>query len=119
FVSGAQGLIDANRFTGPAKPAITNATFEIEGGRGTIRVTPEGDIWLNNYEQADRLHDFARRETAYKGDSVFAAQEHYISCLREGVACETEGADYLKTVASVLACYESAETGEAVDVIGS
>ena len=119
FASGAQGLIDANRFTGPAKPAITNATFEIEGRRGAIRVTPEGDIWLNNYEQPERLHEFARPETGYKGDSVFAAQKHYISCLREGVACETEGADYLKTVASVLACYESAETGEAVDVIGS
>ena len=116
FATGAQGLIDANRFTGPAKPALTHATFEIEGERGTIRLTPEGDIWLNDYRESERLHSFTRPETGYKGDSVHAAQEHYISCLRQGVACETEGDEYLKTVASVLACYRSAETGQVVEV---
>jgi hypothetical protein len=43
-----------------------------------------------------------------EGDSVFAAQQHYAACLRDGTIYETEGADYLKTVRAMFACYESA-----------
>src|SRR5262249_30735941 len=35
----------------------------------------------------------------------------FISCLRTGERCESEGKDYLKTVAAVFARYDSAETG--------
>jgi hypothetical protein len=50
----------------------------------------------------------------YKGDSVFALQQHLLACLRADRPSESDGRDYLKTVQAVLACYRSAETGQAV-----
>ena len=47
-------------------------------------------------------------------ESVLRIEEHWVDCLRRGVATETSGADNLKTFAAVEAAYRSAETGETV-----
>lgn len=116
FENGAHGLIDSNRWSGPAKPAITNQTFLIEGTRGTIRMTPEGDLWVNDLTGPDRAHAFEKPEIGYKGDSIFPMHHHFLEVLTSGARCETEGDEYLKTVAVVFACYESARRGEVVRV---
>lgn len=119
FESGASGLIDANRWSGRPKPALTNQTLLVEGERGTIRMTPEGDLWLDDYTGPERLHDFERVRIdgiGYKGDSVRAAQTHFIDSLLRGERSETEGEEYLKTVAAVFACYESADSGQVVRI---
>lgn len=53
-------------------------------------------------------------DKGYKGDSVFATQAHLIECVRSGRPSESDGRDYLKTVALVEACYRSVETGNRV-----
>lgn len=116
FENGGFGLIDANRFTGNPFPSPTTGDFTLEGDRARIRVTPAGEMFLTEYGTAER--SFALPENhpkfaqGYKGDSVFAAQQHYVSCLRTGTPCESEGDEYLKTVATVDACYESARSGQ-------
>jgi D-apiose dehydrogenase len=116
FENGASGLIDANRFTGAPYPAATTGDFTLEGDRARIRVTPAGDMFLTEYGTAERPFRLPEGSPSfaqgYKGDSVFAAQQHYVSCLRSGARSESEGDEYLKTVATVLACYESARTGQ-------
>ena len=52
----------------------------------------------------------------YKGDSVKALQEHFAGCLLSGEVSESEGAEYLKTVMAVDACYRSAQTGMPVKI---
>ncbi|HZS07776.1 MAG TPA: Gfo/Idh/MocA family oxidoreductase [Blastocatellia bacterium] len=117
FASGAQGLIDANRFSGRAFPGGTFGDFTLEGERARIRATPEGELWLTEYGRDEVAHEFVISTRGYKGDSVRAAQGHYLSCLRSGTRCESEGEEYLKTVAAVHACYASAETGQVVSLV--
>jgi D-apiose dehydrogenase len=116
FAGGAQGLIDANRIAGEAPPPIAFGVLTLEGERGSLRMTPQGELFITEYGQPERAHVYEQPQQGYKGDSVFAAQQHYATCLRDGALCETAGDDYLKSVRAMFACYESAETGRIVDL---
>lgn len=114
FKNGARGLIDANRFTGTLEPLIEE--MRVEGDQGAIRLSPDGRLWLTEYDRGEKHHEYTNPDQGYRGDSIKAAQEHYISCLRSGELCENEAADYLKTVAAVFACYASVDSGQAVSL---
>ena len=116
FVNGMQGLIDANHISGkvPAKAAM--GSFRVEGDRGMIRLTSNGRLFLTEHGKEESPHPIPATDQGYRGDSVRAAQEHYVTCLKTGLRCETEGEEYLKTVAAVEACYCSAETGQTVSL---
>ena len=77
-------------------------------------MTPQGELFITAYGQPEYQHEYEIPAQGYKGDSVFAAQEHYAACLRAGTPCETEGEEYLKTVQAMFACYESAATGQLI-----
>jgi predicted dehydrogenase len=111
FRSGANGLIDGNRISGPATPDVAFGEFRLEGETAAIRMQPDGTLWLTKYGEDERQHTFPTSDLGYKGDSVRAMQEHFISCLRAKRPAESEGEEYLKTVMAVEACYRSAETG--------
>jgi D-apiose dehydrogenase len=114
FEDGMQGVIDANRISGPLPPPLAFGTCTVEGELGSIRLSPDGRLWLTECGQDEVAHPFHTTDQGYKGDSVRACQEHLLSCLRSGLPAESEGREYLKTAAAVFACYQSAETGEAV-----
>lgn len=116
FENGACGLIDANRISGPARREPISEELIVEGDRGKVRLTRDCRIWLDEYGDAEKPRSYVAPVEGYRGDSVFATQRHFISCLRSGERCETEGEDYLKTVAAVFACYDSARTGQAVSL---
>lgn len=86
----------------------------IEGDAGTLRVSPDGRMWLAEHGRSEQEHLFWASNAGYKGDSVFATQEHLLSCRRSGQPSKSDGRDYLKTVQAVFACYRSAETGQAI-----
>ncbi|HWR51539.1 MAG TPA: Gfo/Idh/MocA family oxidoreductase [Bryobacteraceae bacterium] len=111
FATGARGLIDANRISGPTEPEVAFGELSVEGERGAVRLAPDGSLWLSEYPGAARPHSFAAPEEGYKGDSVKAMQEHFVECLRTARPAETEGRAYLRTVALVEACYRSADSG--------
>jgi len=116
FEPGTRGLIDANRISGPAVREPLSEELIIEGDRARLRLARDERLWLTEYGGTEALHGYAVPGEGYRGDSVRAAQEHYLACLRSGAPCENDGADYLKTTAAVFACYRSAETGQAVKV---
>ena len=116
FASGAHGLIDANRISGPAPPEVAFGTLHLEGERAAVRMTPDGQLWLAEYGSPGRPHEFPAAHCGYKGDSVTAAQRHFAACLRTGQPAESEGRAYLQTVAAVFACYESAAHGRPVQL---
>jgi predicted dehydrogenase len=111
FASGATGIIDANRISGPTPPPPAFGEFRMEGRDAAVRVAPDGGLWITGYGCAEAPHAYPKPEFGYKGDSVKAAQEHFVACLRSGQPAESEGRLYLRTVAAVEACYRSAETG--------
>lgn len=116
FENGVLGTIDANRYTGRIYPSATFGDFTLEGARGKIRVTPQGELFQTMYGEEEQAIELPPTPQGYKGDSVFALQEHMISCLRSGAVCESEGREYLKTTAAVFACYASAGTGQVIRV---
>lgn len=111
FASGAHGLVNANRISGPSPTDIALGMFSLEGERAMIRLTPDGRLWFTEHGKTEALHDYQHGVSGYKGDSVKSAQEHFVSCLRSGAPSESDGESYLKTVAAVFACYRSVETG--------
>jgi predicted dehydrogenase len=114
FSGGCHGLIDANRISGPAPPETAFGTLTLEGERAALRMTPEGRLWLTEYGSDERQHEFTIPACGYKGDSVKAVQQHFVHCLNTGLPAESEGRDYLQTLAAVFACYESAAAGKPI-----
>jgi predicted dehydrogenase len=111
FKSGAIGIIDANRIAGPAIPEIAFGSLRIDGTAGSGRMLPDGTIVLVPHEASERPHPYPIPSTGYKGDSVYAFQQHAVRCLETGESSESEGTEYLRTVAAVEACYRSAQDG--------
>lgn len=114
FADGRLGLIDANRLNGPTPPPVALGSLVLEGEQATLRVSPDGQLWLTEPGEAEQRLPFDPPTAGYKGDSVFATQAHLLDCLRAGRPSESDGPDYLKTVALVEACYRSAATGARV-----
>jgi D-apiose dehydrogenase len=114
FESGAHGLIDANRIAGEVPPPVAFGAFTLEGERASLRMTPPGELFITEYGKLEIRHAYEQPQQGYRGDSVCAAQQHYATCLRDGVPCETEGEAYLKTVRAMFACYDAAETGRLI-----
>ncbi len=116
FVNGMQGLIDANNISGKVPSKAAMGSFRVEGDRGMIRLTSSGRLFLTEHGKEESPYPSPATERGYRGDSVRAAQEHYLICLKTGLRCESEGEEYLNTVAAVEACYRSAETGQVVSL---
>jgi len=104
FASGATGFIHGDRQTGPepSRP-VAMGSMVIEGERGTLRITPEGFITLN-----DLRLDFTLTTLGYKGDSVLATQQHLLQCLRTAETARARDDSYLRTLYLVEDAYQIA-----------
>jgi predicted dehydrogenase len=109
--SGALGLIDANRISGPTPQGPAMGCLTVEGEHAVLRMSPDGRLWIIDVGQSERPHGFDIPDAGYKGDSVFATQRHLLRCLHSGEQSESDGRDYLNTVKAVFACYTSATNG--------
>jgi D-apiose dehydrogenase len=118
FADGRLGLIDANRISGPMPAPVAMGTLVVIGDQATLRMSPDGRLWLSEAGQAETALPFAPPTDGYKGDSVYATQAHLLESLRTGRSSESDGRDYLRTVALVEACYRSAEQGRVVAPVG-
>jgi len=114
FANGIQGVIDGNRISGKVPSSLALGSFRVEGDRGMIRCSSSGKLFLTQHGKDETMLSYALPSAGYRGDSIRAAQEHYVTCLRTGDRCESEGDEYLKTVAAVEACYQSAAVGQVV-----
>ena len=70
-------------------------------------------VQLNNGEAFEHLYE---HPGGYKGGSCLGTQAHFIQSLQNSTPFETNGPDYLKTLAVVEAVYASSEAGQAVTV---
>lgn len=109
---GVLGWIDGHSFLAHESTgsSIDEARFEGEGG--AIRVTAMGEIWSGDQKiwKDDSIH-------GYRGDSVYAAQAHFIECLETGRPFASEAREYLeKTFAVVEAAYGSMALHRSVEI---
>jgi predicted dehydrogenase len=118
FASGALGLWDANRYneSSSSDTRYTFGEFLLEGDGGSIRLDEEGEMSLHLLGQSPCRHVYAHDRRGFAGDCVYATLQHFVDGLRSGMPFETDGRNYLKTLAVQEAVYASAATGEPADV---
>jgi len=116
FDSGAVGVWDGNRYNecNDLDPRYTFGEFLIEGEGGTIRLYLDGRITVQPLGKQETQHAYEHRRHAFAGDCAYMTQTHFVECMLNGETFETDGADYLRTLAVQEAVYLSAETGQPV-----
>src|SRR5262249_26995714 len=108
FHNGAVGRIDGNRVTGPVPAPVAMGSMVLEGQEATLRLAGDGTLWVTRRGQEEEQVPFEPTTAGYRGDSVYTAQAHLLQALTSGQSSESDGRDYLKTVALVEDCYRLA-----------
>jgi predicted dehydrogenase len=112
--SGARAVWDADRYAEPldaADPRLTFGEFLFEGSAGRLRLEPSGRLTCKRLGQPEQQIDLAWNVRGFGGDCVMATLAHFLAALRAGTPFETEGRDYLRTIAIQEAAYRAAATG--------
>ncbi len=113
FEQSGIGVYDANRFNASTAedPRYTFGELLVEADGGSIRLYGDGRLTIQTLGKPECEHAYQPATRGFAGDCVFATQQHFVDCLRRGVAFETDGASYLKSIAVQEAMYRSAESG--------
>lgn len=117
FEGGATATLDANRYNEAETdddPRYTFGTLRVDGSRGHLRLHPDGQLVWKPLGEAAREIVYDRGEAGFAGDSVYRLQRHFVDRLRDGLPFESEGADYLRTLRLLEACYRSAAEGQVI-----
>lgn len=120
--SGATSIVDVSYATKLSKEPFPETLIEIDGSEGTIRLTQGYQLEVTNAngtatdDVSPILLSWASRPWHNIQESVYAIQQHWVDKLKQGAEHSTSGADNLKTFALVEGAYESAASGQTVDV---
>lgn len=79
-----------------------------------MRLYHDGRITIQPLGEPEREHPYAHQRRGFGGDCVYFTQRHFVERLRDGQPFETEGLDYLHTLAVVEAANWSADTGRPI-----
>jgi len=121
FVSGAQGIYDANRYneTNNKIPRYTFGELLMEGEGGSIRLYGDGRLTIQQLGKGETHHDYHHENINFAGDCVYNCQRHFVDQLISGGAFETNVDDYMKTLTIQEAVYQSNETKAPVEILGT
>ena len=111
FTSGATGIADANRYneSNQPNPRYTFGKMLLEGNQGSIRLCADGTLTIQPLGEPERAHAYRHENRGFAGDCCYTTQQHFVKNLLGGLAFETSGEDYLKTLRVQEAVYASAE----------
>ena len=111
--NGVRAIWDANRYNEPnfENPRYTFGESLIDGTAGSLRLYPDGTITIQPLGQPEKSQPYDPSRDEFAGDCVYATQRHFIDCLISGAQFETNGEDYLKSLAVQEAIYKSSEEG--------
>ncbi|MEN5298521.1 Gfo/Idh/MocA family oxidoreductase [Brucella sp. TWI559] len=120
--NGATSIVDVSYATKLETDPFPETLIELDGENGSIRLyhgyrlevmTPDGTTVS---DVSPKLLSWASRPWHNIQESVFAIQQHWVAQLASGKETSTSGADNLKTFALVEAAYNSAASGNRVDI---
>jgi predicted dehydrogenase len=116
FVDGQTATFDASRYgeNSAADPRLTYGTMRIDGSDGHLLLDGDGGLTIHPLGGIPELVEYEVPDLGFAGDSVYATQHHFIDALRSSLPFETDGEDYLRSVAIIEAAYTSAETQNVV-----
>ena len=113
FAGGATAILDANRFNEAEteSPRYTFGELRLDATGGHLVMEPDSSMRIKPLGRAATPIEYSRENRNFAGDCVYALQRHFVDCLLGGQPFESEGDDYLRTLAVVDAVYESAASG--------
>lgn len=120
--NGATSVVDVSYATRLQVDPFPETLIELDGTAGSIRLYQGYRLEVINAggttvsDVSPKLLSWASRPWHNIQESVFAIQQHWIDKLASGAETSTSGADNLKTFALVDAAYDSAASGNRVDV---
>ncbi len=118
---GATSVVDCSYASPRSRELFPQTLIEVDGNAGSVQVSADyvlsvhrtdGESYSASCEPP--LHPWAERPWFNIQDSVLNIQQHWLSCLRDGVEPQTSGRDNLKTLELVERSYAAA--GEPVNV---
>jgi D-apiose dehydrogenase len=113
-VNSVMGWVEGHTFQKQDDTRSTHDEATFEGDSGSIRINSLGEIWAAD----ERV--WRDSGIGYRGDSVYAAQAHFIDCLKTGLPFETGAREYLEnTFAVVEAAYASLTSHCRVEIAAS
>ena len=117
FESGDLALWDANRYNQPnyENPRYTFGEMLAEGTEGSLRLYNDGTITIQKLGEKEVRHFYLHHNIDFSGDCVYVTQRHFIDRLLSGDEFETNGTDYLRSLAVQEAVYKSAASDSVVN----
>ena len=98
---------------GAERPELASPPrLEIDRTEGTLALGADG--WMRLFSDSGYQEWYFSEDT--RPASRAAAQQHFIDYLESGAEFEASGAETLKTMGLVYACYQSAEENQTVDL---
>jgi predicted dehydrogenase len=119
---GVTSIVDVSYASKLSSEPFPETLIELDGTEGSIRLSQGYRLEVtgkNGTEVSDvspTLLAWASRPWHNIQESVYAIQQHWSERLASGGETSTSGADNLKTFALVEAAYDSAASGQTVDV---
>jgi D-apiose dehydrogenase len=118
FQNGATATLDANRYnealTDDAR--FTFGTLRIDGSKGHLQMDLAGDILFKPLGEPTKTINYEHPRLNFGSDCCFHLQRHFVDQLLNNQPFEAEASDYLKTLKLVEACYESAQSGQVIQI---
>ena len=114
FAESGLGVYDASRFNESTaeNPRYTFGELLVECDGGAIRLYDDARLTVQKLGQTETPHDYDPSHHGFAGDCVHETQLHFVAGLRSGDRFETDGPNYLKSIAVQEAMYRSAETSQ-------
>ena len=118
FESGATATLDANRYNESLTNDVrfTFGTMRVDGSKGHLQMDLNGDLLFKSLGEAPTPIEYEHPRVSFASDCCYHLQRHFVDQLLSGSPFDSEAADYLKTLRLVEACYESAKTGQVVNL---
>ncbi len=120
--NGATSIVDVSYASTLSAEPFPETLIELDGTKGSIRLSQgyhlevTGPDGVAISDVSPRLLSWASRPWHNIQESVLAIQQHWADRLADGKETSTSGADNLKTLALVEAAYDSAASGQTVDI---
>lgn len=120
--NGVSSVVDCSYATRRVPETFPESLLEIDGTMGTIRldagyrmsIHTGGEIVIRDV--APPVLEWAERPWHNIQESVRIIQQHFVDCVKNGIAPETNGHDNLQTLALVEAAYLSAKEHRTVSL---
>jgi D-apiose dehydrogenase len=119
---GVTSIVDCSYASIREVEAFPETLLEIDGTHGSMKLDQGYQLTVTNrsgtthHDVSPPLLSWASKPWHNIQESVLNIQQHWIDCLKNNAEPQTSGRDNLKTFALVEAAYQSAATGQTIQI---